>query len=577
MLNRFGWFEGFSTAYRVYRRRGWRGVPQQERLVERRAPVMPEGEPRRYSGFGLVRRAAEFVAGYRLAVAGIVVLALVLATITAAEPLIMKRLFDELGAHGASRAFVVTIGALVALELLRAGFNAVLSIRTWDVRIGVEYGVRERVVRKLNTLPISYHQQEQVGGLMNKMNQGITGFITAFGELTFNALPNFAYLVLALLAMTRLDWRLSLVVLVFTPMPALIGALAAREQTTRERRLFELWTRIYSRFNEVLAGILTVKGFAREQAEEDRFLSGVREGNTVVRRGVRTDARTDLLRGLAATLARLAALGLGGWLVAGGQITIGTLIAFLGYISGLFGPVQGLTNIYQTIRRATVSLEAIFSILDAEDNAADATDATEVTALRGEVQFERVGFAYQPGAAPVLEQFDLTVRPGETIALVGPSGAGKSTLMTLLQRLNPVSTGVIRVDGTDIRRVTQTSLRRQIGVVFQDVHLFRDTVRANIGYGRPDATQEEIEAAARAANAHDFIMALPQGYETDVGERGGRLSGGQRQRIAIARALLKDPAILILDEATSALDSESEALIQDALWKLMQNRTAIVI
>jgi ATP-binding cassette, subfamily B, bacterial len=259
-----------------------------------------------------------------------------------------------------------------------------------------------------------------------------------------------------------------------------------------------------------------------------------------------------------------------------GQITVGTLVAFLGYIGGLFGPVQGLTNTYQSLRRATVSLETIFGILDAEDTVGDAPGAADVTAVQGEIQFRNVTFGYESGA-PVLRNVNLTVRAGETIALIGPSGSGKTTLVTLLQRLYTVTQGGILVDGIDVRAMTQRSLRRQIGVVFQDPHLFNDTVRANIAYGRPEATQAEIEAAAKAAHAHEFIMALPAGYDTIVKERGSRLSGGQRQRIAIARAILKNPPILILDEATSALDAESEAHIQQALKTLLRDRTAFVV
>jgi ATP-binding cassette subfamily B protein len=206
----------------------------------------------------------------------------------------------------------------------------------------------------------------------------------------------------------------------------------------------------------------------------------------------------------------------------------------------------------------------------------DAPDAADAPVLRGQVEIRGLSFEYQPGA-PVLRGIDLTVRRGETIALIGPSGSGKSTVASLLQRLFPISEGSISIDGVDIRAMTLRSLRAQIGVVFQDPHLFNDTVRANIAYGRPDATQDEIEAATRAAQAHEFVMALPEGYDTIVRERGNRLSGGQRQRIAIARALLKDPPILILDEATSALDSESERLIQIALERLLRGRTAFVI
>jgi ATP-binding cassette subfamily B protein len=326
----------------------------------------------------------------------------------------------------------------------------------------------------------------------------------------------------------------------------------------------------------VLAGIMTVKGFAMEEEEKRRFLQGVREGNEVFRRGVRTDNLTGTLRNLAATTARLAALALGGYFALKGEITVGTLVAFLGYIGGLFGPVQGLTNAYQTFRKVSVSLETIYGILVADDVVGDSPGASDVRHVKGEVEFRKVSFGYKPGS-PVLRGINLIARPGETVALVGPSGSGKTTLATLLQRFYTVTEGAITIDGVDIREMTQHSLRGQIGVVFQDPHLFNDTVQANIAYGRPQATQAEVEAAARAAHAHDFIMDLPAGYHTIVRERGTRLSGGQRQRIAIARALLKDPPILILDEATAALDSESEQLIQQALRTLLRGRTAFVI
>jgi ATP-binding cassette, subfamily B, bacterial len=524
----------------------------------------------------LARRAYDFVCPHHRALALVTALALVLATLSAVEPLMMKWLFDELGGRGGLRVLGLAMGGLLALECVRAGLTAWLGTVSWDVRLDVEYALRERVTEKLNALPISYHQQASVGGTMSKVNTAIAGFVAAFGDLAFNLLPTVLYLVLSAIAMARLEWHLAILVLVFTPLPALVGARAAKEQTERERRLLTRWTSLYGRFNEVLAGMLTVKGYAMERAEQQRFLDGVREGNDVVRRGVRRDNLTGALRGFAGTLARLLALGLGGYFVWRGEITIGTLVAFLGYIGGLFGPVQSLTNIYQTVQKAQVALEVVYAILDAEDSVADAPGASDAPALAGEVVFERVTFGYDP-ARPILRDLSLHVRPGETIALVGPSGSGKTTIAQLLQRFYPAQAGSIRIDGIDIRHLTQQSLRRQIGTVFQDAHLFNDTVRANIAYGSPHATQVEIEAAATAANAHDFIMALPEAYDTVVCERGSRLSGGQRQRVAIARALLKNPPLLILDEATSALDSESERLIQDALKALLAGRTAFVI
>jgi ATP-binding cassette, subfamily B, bacterial len=526
--------------------------------------------------FQLTLRSLEFVRPYRRTLIAVTCLALFLATLSAVDPLVMKYLFDQLGAGNGLSKFTLAMGALVILEILRAGLQAWLGVLSWDVRLGVDYTVRERVMGKLNSLPMSFHQGETIGATMNRINAGINGCVTAFCDTAFNLLPTLLYLVLSVTAMLRMEWHLAVAVIVFAPVPALIGAWAAPEQMHRERRLVERWNSIYGRFNEVLAGMMTVKGFVMEEEEKRRFLAGVREGNDVVRRGVRTDNCTGTLRSLAATAARLAALAIGGYFVYRNEMTLGTLVAFLGYIGGLFGPVQGLTNTYQTLRRATVSLEAIFNILDADDVVADSPGAADIRPLRGEVEFRGVGFGYQPGSS-VLRNINLTVPAGETIALIGPSGSGKTTMATLLQRFYRVTEGAITIDGVDIRNLTQHSLRSQIGVVFQDAHLFNDTVRANIAYGRPDASQEEVETAARAAQAHGFITDLPEGYDTIVCERGSRLSGGERQRIAIARALLKNPPILILDEATSALDVESEHLIQRALKALLHGRTAFVI
>jgi ATP-binding cassette, subfamily B, bacterial len=528
------------------------------------------------TGLQLARRSIQFVHPYRRRLTGVVGLALLLAALSAIDPLVMKYLFDELSRGGDLRPLALAMLGLAVLELARAGLQAWLGVLSWDVRLGVDYTVREQIMGKLNSLPMSYHLGESVGATMNRINAGINGCVVAFCEAAFNLLPTLLYLALSVTAMLRMEWHLALIVMFFAPVPAIIGAWAAPEQMHRERRLVERWNSIYGRFNEVLAGMMTVKGFAMEEEEKRRFLEGVRQGNDVVRKGVRIDNQTGSLRSLAATAARLAALALGGYLVYRREMTVGTLVAFLGYIGGLFGPVQGLTNTYQTAKRATVSLEAIFGILDADDVIADTPGAADIRPLRGEVEFRNVSFSYQPGSA-VLRNINLSARAGETIALIGPSGSGKTTLTTLLQRFYQVSEGSIRVDGVDIREMTQRSLRSQIGVVFQDAHLFNDTVRANIAYGRPDATQAEIEAAAKAAQAHEFIMAIPEGYETVVQERGSRLSGGQRQRIAIARALLKNPPILILDEATSALDTESERLIQRALKALLSGRTAFVI
>ena len=275
-------------------------------------------------------------------------------------------------------------------------------------------------------------------------------------------------------------------------------------------------------------------------------------------------------------LAKTASIGFAVYLIHRGATTVGTLMAFLGYQGGLFGPVSNLTGVYQTLRKAGISFDIVFSILDTEDSLRDSPHARPVQRVRGEVVFSKVSFAYNR-ESPILNDIDLHVAPGETIAIVGPSGSGKTTMVSLLQRFYDPTQGSIKIDGTDLRLLQQRSLRKQFGVVLQDALVFNDTIRNNIAYGRPDATREEIEAASRAANAHEFITRLPGGYDYVVGERGSRISVGERQRISIARALLKNPSLLILDEATSALDAESEVLVQDALDRLIKGRTSFII
>jgi ATP-binding cassette subfamily B protein len=377
--------------------------------------------------------------------------------------------------------------------------------------------------------------------------------------------------------MFRLEYRLALLVLLFAPVPALIAVRAAPEQVRRERVLLERWARIYSRFNEVLSGILIVRSFAMEEAEKQRFLGEVELANREVIQGVATDAGYGATGNIVMAVARLAAIAAGGYLAVNGEVTVGTIVAFLGYVGGLFGPIQGLSGIYQTLSKASVSLEEIFGVIDIQEYLGDSPGAQDVGTVRGDVSFENVHFRYEQSGRPLLDGIDVHVNAGETIAIVGPSGSGKTTLMALLMRFYDPLEGVIRLDGRDLRGLKQSSLRRNIGVVLQDPLLFNDSVRANIAYARPEASLAEVTAAARTANIHDLIERLADGYDTLVGERGALLSAGERQRVTIARAILKNPGILILDEATSSLDAESEEAVQSALERLMKGRTTFII
>jgi ATP-binding cassette subfamily B protein len=504
-------------------------------------------------------------------------LTLTSAMVLAIEPLLVKRIIDSLTVGGKLDALVTGLAGLSLLVVLREILSSVTNLMTWRTRLAIHYDLLDATVERLHSLPLGYHRDQGVGATMTRLDRGIQGFLTAITEVAFQVLPAIVYLLVAVSIMLKLDWRLALLVLAFAPLPALIAARGGSEQAERERTLLDLWSKVYSRFNEVLSGIVTVRSFAMEDVERRRFLDGVGSANQRVLRGVATDARLSGLQGVSAGAARVSAIALGGWLVLSGHGTVGTLVAFLAYLNGLFGPVQGLAGVYGTLQRASVAVGHIYSILDAQDHLEDAPNARHLDTSRGGLSFDNVCFGYDPKQVLTLRDIQLEVRPGERIALVGPSGSGKSTLMALLQRFHDPLSGSIRLDGLDLRELEQKSLRRQLGVVLQDCVLFDDSIRANIAYGRPEASQATITAAAQAAHAHEFISRLPRGYDTPVGERGKLLSGGERQRIAIARALLKDPPILILDEATSALDAESEQLVQAAIERLSLGRTTFVI
>lgn len=533
--------------------------------------------PSRLRLFQNFHRAVRYALPQRNAIVLILGLTMFMAAANAAEPLALKFIVDNLSLDPRFDPLWKGLAVLAVLALSREAAHALSDWLTWRTRIGLQYALLEATVGKLHQMPLRLQRSQGVGAIMTKLDRSIQGFVGAVTQILFNILPAALFLVIATAIMVRLDWRLALVVLVFAPLPALIAMRAAPEQVRRERSLLDRWSRIYSRFNEVLSGILIVRSFAMEEVEKKRFLQEVDLANREVIRGVATDAGYGATSNLVIALARLSAIAAGGYLAVRGEVTVGTVVAFLGYVGGLFGPIQGLSGIYTTISRASVSLEEIFRIIDIQEYLGDSPDAQELPRARGEVSFENVHFRYEQAGRALLAGIDLHVAAGETVAIVGPSGSGKTTLMALLMRFYDPVEGVVRLDGRDLRTIRQSSLRKNIGVVLQDPLLFNDTVRANIAYARPAATLAEVMQAARTANIHDAIMRLSEGYDTLVGERGALLSAGERQRVTIARAILKDPRILILDEATSSLDAESEEAVQRALDQLMKGRTTFII
>ena len=500
------------------------------------------------------------------------------------EPLLLRLVVDRLAAvsvahdYGpAARHALVGVVALFAAVLTGRLLGAAwVTTSSCAVRLNMEYQMRSLVAAKLSVLSSKTHGEIGTGGLRFAVDESAPQTARAFSDVAFRLLPTLAYVSVAAWGMSRLDGSITAAVLCLAPIPALVALAGKRIQAKRDRMLHGFWIRIWSGYTELLNGMGTVRAFAMERTEERRLMRRMKWAFASIQRGVHIDARVTVAAGLAELAARVIVLTLGGWLVVKGELTVGALLAFLGYVGGVFAPIQQIVDLYPTTRKAAVAMESVFHVLDAEEEAPDIAGAAPCPPIEGRITFERVSFGYRDQQR-ALDDFDVTVEPGETVALVGPSGSGKSTVFRLLQRVHNPNAGRVLIDGRDLRELQVATVRQQFGVVPQDVVLFNDSVAANIAYGRPNAPREQVIAAAMAANAHEFIMKLPDGYDTRVGEGGRALSGGQRQRVAIARAFLVNPSVLLFDEATAALDTESEVAVQEALQAFRRGRTTFII
>ena len=491
-------------------------------------------------------------------------------------PLIQRAIVDDVISSGdlahLVRLILALIGVYAVLHLTDFGDNVLRH--TLGQRFILD--LRVRIYNHLQRLSLSFFESTSTGEIMSRVTNDVNAlesFVTHGVPLTVVDLMR---LIAASIVLLTLNWRLALVVLI--PLPLMAVGLRIFNERSRPiyRVVRDRLGDINARLQDNLAGIRVIQAFEQEENELRVFRGVSEEYYYQSVRAIRTWSTFFPALHFLTAVGGALVLGFGARSVVDGVITLGTLVAFLAYIASFYEPLRRLTEIDNTFQQAIAAGERIFEVLDEESEIKNAPDAIDLTETRGEVQFEDVHFRYGKGDE-VLHDIDFHIAPGEVVALVGPSGAGKTSIANLLCRFYDPGHGRILLDGHDLRDLDVRSLRQHIAVVLQDTFLFNTTVRENICYGKPNASEEEMIAAAKAANAHEFIVEMPKSYDTESGERGVRLSGGQKQRLALARAIITNPRILILDEATSSVDAEAEYLIQQALETVMKGRTALVI
>jgi ATP-binding cassette, subfamily B, bacterial len=574
----------------------------------------------------LLKRVLTYARPYRWQITGMLVMILIGTGLSLLIPLIFRRMIDVVIPAGNLTGLAWLSLALLIIPALNGLVGVVQRQLNAQIGEGVIYDLRAALYGKLQRMSLRFFTNTKTGELMSRLNSDVVGAQNAISSTIVGIITNLIEAAAVLIVMLTLEWRLTLISVIILPLFILISRRLGERLREFARKQMELNAQMNAHMSETLniGGALLVKLFGRTLDEEKRFrerAASVRDMG--VQRAVYGTAFFATI-GLVSAVGTALVYGFGGYLVIAGAFTVGTIVAFGSYLGSLYGALQGLANAPVEFSTSVVSFERVFELIDLPQDIVEKPDAVTLQETSGELVFDDVTFNYtidennllsdvkrygsmenvtavlslepkgkkekeEPDADDgetesrsqarevALEHISFRAAPGQLIALVGPSGAGKTTLTYLIPRLYDPADGRILLDGHDLRDVSLDSLASQIGMVTQEAYLFHDTIRTNLTYARLDATQAEIEAAARAANIHDFILDLPDGYDTVVGERGYRLSGGEKQRIALARVILKDPRILVLDEATSSLDSESEALIQDALKRVMAGRTSIVI
>lgn len=547
---------------------------------------------------GSLRRAWVFAAPYKKHIAAFLMAILLSALIALAPPLLFRGILDH-AIPDQNRGLITTLASVLVLAAL---IDALLAIvQRWyssTIGEGLIYDLRVALFDKVQRMPIAFFTRTQTGALISRLNNDVIGAQTAVTSTLGSVVSNVVVLITTLGAMLALEWRLTLLSLVVLPLFILpakrvglkLGVIARRQMELNA----EMNTQMSERFN--VSGAMLVKLFGRKEREVANFsarAAGVRD--TGIRSAIYGRVFFVAL-GLVGALGAAAIYGVGAHQVVSGDISAGTLVAMAAFVQRIYQPLTGLTNARIEVITAFVSFDRVFEVLDAPVSIFDKPGAYDLVEPRGEIVFDNVTFRYPPGASvsiasleaagvmqgadpdvDVLKNVSFTVPAGKTVALVGASGSGKTTTAMLTARLYDVTSGAVRIDGHDVRDLTGDSLHDAIGVVSQDPHLFHESIESNLRYAQSNATDAELVIACQAARIHEVIASLPDGYSTVVGERGYRLSGGEKQRLAIARLLLRNPAVMILDEATSHLDNENEALVQEALESALFDRTALVI
>ncbi|NSW52048.1 MAG: ABC transporter ATP-binding protein [Anaerolineae bacterium] len=521
-------------------------------------------------------RCFSYLKPYRKIVIGVYITMVLIDLLAMVNPQVIRWTIDQGIAAGDTSLLTIAVGAILGLVLVKGVLSYFQGVWTEVASQSVAYDLRNAIQKKVTELSFSFHDTSEAGDLLARAIQDVERIRFLTGRASFRVLESTFLMLITIAVMLLMNPLLALLALVSLPLLIIQSIRFGRVFRPLSHQIQQQLSALTTRVEQNLRGVRVVKTFAQEEAEMERFLVENQKWYDLSATSARLQSNNMPLLHLIANITSVGVLLLGGIMVINQQLTLGELIAFTTYIAQLVSPVRFLGMVLPAITMATVSAERIFEILDTVPAVIEKPHAPALKLNRGEVRFEDVSFSYGRQAA-VLKDISFTVEPRQVVALLGPTGSGKTSVVNLIPRFYDATAGRILIDGTDIRDVSLVSLRGQIGMVLQETTLFAATIRENIAFGRPEATQAEIEAAAKDAQAHEFILQMVHGYDTEVGERGVTLSGGQKQRLAIARALLTDPRILILDDATSSVDSETEHLIQMALERVMQNRTTFVI